>query len=241
MFLRISLLFLLILIIRHDVSASWITEEWSGRDKKFLEIRKEIDALEKKKALNLQNVRKYESLALKNPLNPIHQYRWGYAANKLAKSIEQTSVLQSIIVAMENPKFPKSFQYARLLFIVNVKISPDVQFKKVGLRLHKRSPNDAEILYYLIYILDLGDSAAQKIEAEKFAKALVKLEPQKATSYSSLASVYWISWISRKTRSDGQQAIKNYQKYLQLSPPSDTFRPRALDIIKSIQQELKSP
>lgn len=104
----------------------------------------------------------------------------------------------------------------------------------MGLRLLKRDPKDERVKFHMIDILNT-DKPEERRLALAFANDRVRAHPGQAKPYTSLGWVHMRIWLNTHEPSERRLAIANYNKYLQLAPPKDDFRPYAHNLLQILQ------
>lgn len=223
---------------------SWLREEWTADEQPYRRIRAAVDKIADAGRLTPAVVRQYKARA-KNWTDPVAQFRWGYAAYKLAKKadfVNQAGVLQEITDALQTawtprPQTPRSYEYARLRFLVMGMLQPDRDLRVVGERLLSRNPNDYEVEYLFVSVLSPGITAKEKQQALFHIQALLRKYPQKrARIHSLLGGVHYKLWVVSQSQADADKAVAAYRQYLRLASPHDKWRQNAMQMIKHIQQ-----
>jgi len=142
---------------------SWTTEEWTGNSQPYQQIQTEVQKLSEKKQLTNEVLQKQKVAAHQKPSDPQAQFRWGYAAWSVAAAtpdlIERARLLKGVANALDLASSPRTYEYARLRFIMEAREAPFNELKRVGQRLVERNANDHYVKYYLVAVLDPGKSA----------------------------------------------------------------------------------
>ncbi len=174
-------------------------------------------------------------------MEPQAQFRWAYAAYEAARKtnfVNQHKTLRDIEQALQRAASvspPRNYEYARLRFLAIARNSPYHNLKPVGERLVRRNPQDHEVRFYLVELLDPGLHSEEKQSALMHARFLAQALPEKPTVHSLLGSVYWRIWLKSKSPADADKAIAGYRKFLQTAPPNHPFRRGAESQIKFIR------
>jgi len=223
-------------------SWAWTTERWDASDRPFQKVRDEvwrsISHGQHPEAL----VGKYKALARTEPYHPPYdlpaQFGWAYAAYQAAvadpKFRNHGEFLPAIQALGYGPS-PRSYEYARLRFLMEAMNWPDIHLKIAGERLLRRMPNDFQVKYHLTHVLAAGISPQDRDTAVVYAQQMVRAMPDKANMYSLLGETRFTRWLGNKSKADGDSAVAAYQKYLALAPQNDSFRKQAQFLIKRIR------
>lgn len=224
-----------------DSKWTWTDEKWNGNDTPYVKIRQSIDkaiaAGQKPDTL----LKKYQVIGKAQPSNPQAQFQWAYAAWQARKAVDkykdQYQKLSPVREVLVKVTSPATYQYVRLRFVIEAWFFPASELKFVGERLIKRNPNDYDVKYYLVSILDTSTSSAEWKTALKYAKDLIRIDSKRSSAYSALGGVYFASWLKTKNKLHGKEAINAYRKYLVIAPKNAEWRAQAERLIKTIQKE----
>jgi predicted Zn-dependent protease len=224
----------------------WTTEPWTGDDQQYKKIRDEVWHRMEGEKDTADLVRQYGALAKKVPYHPPYdpeaQFRWAYTVYQAALANPQyrdSSDFGSASQALGYGPSPQTYQYTRLRFLMDAMNWPDNHLVSVGKRLLQHTPDDYQVKYQLAHILASTASAGDKKLALKYAQELVRSKPDQAVYHSLVSEVYFTTWLISKSRSDGDNAISAYKKYLSLAPQSDVFRSQAQYLITKIQKTIQ--
>ena len=136
-------------------------------------------------------------------------------------------------------QLPHTYNFARLAFLcLNVGFT-DVRLIGLGNRLIRADPSDVSVLNLQVGVLTMQPKAAWEQLAEKYARDIAVMRPGEPATYASLGWAYYSAWSSAKKRSDADEAISDYEKYLQLGDPQSAYRPRALKILEEIKNGIR--
>lgn len=223
--------------IRPNEQLTWTTLPWSGDDRPYKAIRSNIDnAIQRGQNLD-EIVRKYRRLAQQDLLNPLPQFAWAYVSYRASvQGAKLEGELQLALKQLNNFKTPYTYEYARLLFILEARSWPRSKLILAGRKLIQRNPKDYSVLYYLVKIMDPGRSVSERLEAISYSERLVQMEPKRANAYSALGYTYLKSWLKSKSKSDRDKALSAYNRFLNLAPLNDSFRPQAIRIISLLKK-----
>jgi hypothetical protein len=202
---------------------TWTREQWTGDDKPFMAIRQRIAGLVKqKRKTELQAfVEQYERAARDRPTSAQAQFAWGMAlveARRAGLDLPAYMVTEPVYHALGKPNSPKSYQYVRLRFIMAMWWW-NFDLRQLSDRLIKRSPRDYDVKFYSIDALLSTTQDRQK--ALRYAKDLVATRPDQA-GYAKLGFVQMSIFYDDKVQSAGNEAIAAYQKWLAITPDTQT-------------------
>lgn len=217
----------------------WIKEPWIADDCPYIKIRAQLDKALKDKRFTQATLDKARTSVLQRPADPKAQFRWAYAvyqARYAGIALNEQQVLQDVRVAFASIPSPRSYQYARLRFLVEGAYHDNPAVKVGGMRLLRRNSKDHEVKFFVIRLLSTGSAVEQK-QALSYAQELVRLYPLRATSHSALARVYVDRWNRDHNSADADKSITEYRKYVDLAPPRDPSRKRIEYLIQIIEQE----
>ena len=185
----------------------------------------------------------YIEVANKHPKSMTAQYEAGYA---ILRKIEQTNpnssnavnVLQVVSLAdkvLERIPTPYPYQYARLRFLLDIKVFTGPLVKILGRHLVLYNPNDYDVLFRLVYFLDVSENLKERKEAIGYVQRLVHLQPHRPDAYVQFGSVYYSIWVFSKTKRDAANALQAFKKYSSVAPASDQFQAKVKSLVAEIQ------
>lgn len=219
----------------------WTQQPWTGDDRPYVRIRQTID----KAVASGQDVdtviARYRPAAMSKPQDARAVFGWAYAAwnarKRFFNSEEQSRRIALPSYALLRAPFPRTYQFARLLFLTQARDSAYGQFLiGVGDKLLRRNPQDDEVKLYLAKSLAYLGDAAKRQRSLRLTRELIAHDGRRANYYSLLGGIYFQTWEATKRRADANSSIAAYQHYLQLAPASDDWRPRAHMFISLLQK-----
>ena len=225
---------------------TWVNEKWTSSDRPYIAIRGKIDkeiastkgGKEKLTAL----VKRYEGAALAKPSSSQAQFAWAYAAREASRAglfLDPWSVPRDISYAMAAVPSSRSYQYARLRFMIAMWWQPFHQLKPVALRLVRRNPKDYSVKYHALSALSASHPGEERKLVLSYVQDLVRMRPNSAASYSSIAYVYTKVFYGDHDIAAGDKTIAAYRKWLELTPPTEANaqdRRITEQMIKNIQK-----
>ncbi len=223
----------------------WAAQPWTGDDRPCQKIRADI-----KKALNANHdpdalIAEYKAKADAAPKDPQAAFGWAFAAWRVAtwsKEYQRKySDFSDLPDALASAPFPKTYNYARLRFLIQAQVRPMPQLEELGKRLVNRDPKDIDVKYQLIKVLRQVPSPPENQEALKLAQELVQSDPKSALYYQVLGNIYEGAYLDFGfKKSDAQKAIAAFQKSQELLPPDDKDRERATAAIQTLQNNMET-
>lgn len=232
-------------IVKREADGSWpapewAKEAWTGSDRPYVKIRREIDKAIASRRLTRAILSTLKNKALKQPKDPIAQFRWVYAVQNAHLAGIYFNVpyitMDEAGAALARPASPHSYEYARLRFFIASRQQIDPQYISLGQRLLRRNPKDYGVKFHLTQTLGSG-TPAQRKQALDIAQELVRQYPKKASAHSALALVYLDRWNVSHDVADADKAIAGYRKYLQLELRDKRSRQGVQSLIKAIERE----
>ncbi len=218
-------------------SNSWMMQSWTGNDRPYQEIEASIDGRIAKGEAIKSLVEDFEAKSISHPDDPRAQFTWAYVAEKgFHQGMVTDPVYNSLIYA--DPK--NVCRYTRLRFLITRELfqNSDTTFlRPVAYRLLKRNPLDREVRINLIYALDASREGLT--EALVSAQQWVNQQPGDAGAHAVLADVYQSIYAYSRGQnvSARDNAIHEFQKYIQLAPENDRFRRQASRLIVVLKNE----
>ncbi|PQV63315.1 hypothetical protein B1R32_11342 [Abditibacterium utsteinense] len=212
---------------------SWLQEKWSGDERPYRKIRDDIDKAFVQNKVTQAMLSRYTLRAKKTPSEPLERFGQIYslyrgAADHYPGAEKEIYQLEG---AFRNIPLAHKYEFTRVHFLVSAFCLSHTRLEPLGTQFIKRDPKDYSVKREMIDILDTIDPKQRK-RALVYAQDLRKLRPQSALPYASLASVHFGNWSITRSTAEKQLAIKNYQQFLKLASPQDTFRPQAKRLIK---------
>jgi len=217
-----------------------IREKWTGDEKPFLDIQREMDEAiaQGQSAKTLASDAK--AAAVQSPQDAQAQFRWAYAALKAVPSISEKEDdargLHGIAQAMWKAESPRSYQYDRLLFLIETFFVTARELRPLGERLLDHNPNDLKVIARFVWMLKIGQEPQETQRALKYTQQLIKSEPNNPRYLAMLGDVYYWTTTGTRRRSDADKTVAAYQRYLKVAPADDSYRSNAKDSILIMQK-----
>ena len=235
---------------RIKISSKWANEEWTGDDKPYQSIEREVDsslATYRSVPDLLENA---SEIAQQKPTDPLAQFRWSYLARQVVLAppyrVDWISDSEEVIsVLLDRAVSPKTYSYDRLRFLEQ---SQNPFLTNLGERLLRRNPNDVAVkerlcgdysgLFSLISQKTHQVDPKLKQRAIALAQQLIASQPLNAKYHGDLASVYVSSWDDHRNPEDAADAIAAYEDCLRLAPNSDFSKYQLSSILKGLRTYL---
>lgn len=229
----------------------WASVPWSGSNLPFEEARAKVDAAIKNGESADALRRKYRATAINPilkannsyvPLKALDCFRWGYATWLTIQSspvdvrwqraagadwLKASDVYNAYLLTPS----PHNYEYDRIRFLISAYLMPDGYLQNVGKRLVSHNPQDLDVKYEFIRVLNPQKDHQQALG---LVKELVKKRPSDPSSYARLAEVYYEGWIFLDRNQDAPLALAAYHKYLSLAAPNDPRGRHAEETITSL-------
>ena len=166
-------------------NSAWTKEEWTGDEKPYREVRQKIEVAAKSGTLAPLYIG-YEDEAVHNPQNALAQYAWAYSMyctpQKIPSSVcgSFTSLQwRPVIIAMDAVHSPKTYEFARVRFLVESMLfnfyEPADDFFDLTTRLLKIEPTNPEIrCYQFVYVYSLSTTYKSKRISSKEASRVTQ-------------------------------------------------------------------
>jgi len=220
-------------------SLGWTVEPWTADERPFKSTRAAIDAAFRSgpasKVMKMYGARPADG---KDGLTPTVQFRRAYTVYRAAAlgDVAAGRQLPQVAYDLDHVRSPRSYEFARIRFLIMAHLFPAPQLRQVGERLVRREPKDYDAKYYLVQVLAPGLSPSDRREALGYCQDLLRLGPRRPSSYAILGFTHFRIWLVGKQRSEGDACVAAYRKYLELAGPRDSFRGRAERIIRTVNQ-----
>jgi len=166
----------------------WVKEAWTGSDAPYVNIRRSIDVELAKNSQPKRLRERYQITAAANPFDPQAQYAWAYAA-VMTREVGYYfghRYLSDVSAALAQPRSPKTYEYARLRFIILMRHGTWLQMKPLALRLLQRNPQDYNVKVHLVPLMAIRGSVSDQQKALVLAKQLVDFQPRRASAWGAL-------------------------------------------------------
>lgn len=222
-----------------ELKWNWIKAPWTANDTSYVQVRHQVDAVLLQKKLVVSELQRAERLAKQQPQSSLAQFRWAYlllqapyAGIKLSRN--SSEVYGPVVVAMQQGSDDKSYQYARLRFLMLSKYQTISQCRYLGLRLLKHSPKDYQVKFYTTWALAHSLDKEERRTSLRLAQELVRDYPRKSASYAALGYVYQARLFLTGELSAADKGVAAAKKELSLLPANDDRR----SAVKWLIQEL---
>jgi len=218
----------------------WADEAWSGDNKPYRQARTGIDVAIASKQDMLALEQHYQSLYLKGGTDPLKLFRWAYTAYQVAHRYsslkEMRQHLASVRTALDVVPFPKTYDFARIKFLIDETFYSEEHYEGLGERLVRQYPNDYMSKYELAGLLVEAYASPKYEQSLAYVHDLILQAPHKPQAYALLGEIYLLRGEKTKNKSDAAKAITAYTQYIHLAPAQDDFSQVAKRIIHRLQQ-----
>lgn len=210
-------------------SLDWKTMPWKEDNTPYKRMRLYIDKFIAQGQKPTDLVKKYETLARRDPYEAKAQYRWAYAAYRAATQRGQEYDLKVTFLpwqAMRETLMPQVYDWTRLRFLIEYRQTLSQDLLPVAERLLERDQKDIEVKYEYIEVLS-NSSLPNRRKAVIISEQLAKQFPKSLRYKGGLAGTYFTLWELTKAPADHRRAVAAYESYLKVSPANDPFRSSA--------------
>ncbi len=221
---------------------AWTAEQWTADEHPFLHMKTQVESAVTTSSVPTQLLQKYQEEAQRNPLDAPTQFRWGYCLMRTFTKLTEKQKYQHLYLskvseALGRPKSPRSYEYARLRFLILRMEKRISGLEALGERLLKRDPNDQTVKFLMVDVLSFSIKPGASERGLKYAQELVNSKPLIPNNYSVLGSAFLARWMKSKAPSDADKAIDAYKQYLRLAPSDDPWKGRAQSLINTIKED----
>jgi len=221
---------------------AWASKKWLGDDKPYQQIRADIDNAIARGQDSTSLTADYKKAARQNPGDPQAQFRWGYAAWESMKTLHQESdkwrIFAGVPEALAETNFPDTYNYARLRFLAEAWRNRTFKLKSAGEKLLNHNPNDYDVKYQQVGILDMTLTPPEEKQALVYIQDLMRVKPDRPNPYSLLGGVHMDAYDKYHHLEDGQQAIAAYQEYIRLALPDDDYSKSVVRMIAALKDQI---
>lgn len=221
---------------------AWCNAPWTGDDRPYAHLRADIEreATDGEKAVAL--MRQNGAQLAKEPHDFQAQFAYYYAAYLAVilpgglTTPQDRDRLGNLYLAIGRVPYPRTYNYARLAFLLAVQGFPAPELKPLGLRLMHQDPNDYRTTYSTIPVLLMTNKPSDRALALTIAQGLVNRYPEKPSVYGQLAAVHYAMWFTNKNPAEAKEATVYYREYLRRAPADDPFRAEAERLIAVMEK-----
>lgn len=221
----------------------WSRAPWSASDRAYSDTRAAIDAEMKRGTPPSQLAARYRPAAEAQPDHPLVQFRWAYATYCARVAIAYGPARQRLVYpamqALRVPRFPGSYEYARLRFILEGWLVPSMPLLSLGERLLQRSRHDPDVLYVMVPLMGLYGTQATAERAVQYANELVDSRPNAAAYRDLVGAAYDYLWVRWHRAQDARRAISAFREAMRLAPASGLI-PRWKHMISGLERDLEA-
>lgn len=217
---------------------AWLTEPWTDDNTPYMRSRQTLDALNNKHLITVGLMNGYRLSYLEHKDDPKEAFRWAYATYLMLHStvvFPHEDIAHSAILDRFPKPSPKTYDYARLRFLLAVQGIAKPKYKEIAARLYKHDPNDVKITASYARVLSMTNTQEDKQKALSLARKLIRQDPNDSKHETLLGSIYFISWYSAHEAQDRILSIQAYQAFLRMAPRDDPFRSQAVSLINLLK------
>ena len=204
----------------------WLDASWTGDDRPFETIVTKLDDIGADR-VTPSLINGYCSDYIKNKRDPVLGFQFAYALYCIRtppSKVNFPTIETSYVFA--NAIDPRTYNYTRLRYLFT---EPDEQHAEklatLGKKLLNVKPDDEDVECHLVDVLEAWKSQENKAAALKYADDLIAKYPSDPKVYGIKAGyIYFYCWTQKYDYEDGDEAIRWYQKFLDLAPPTDPHR-----------------
>jgi len=219
-------------------SWAWAAMTWNDNNVRYAEMRQQIEQ-ELDAGQNPQIViDEYKRNSSSDPKNPLYAFAYCYASwfastNRIAPLPYGPDVLDRLC----SVNFPNTFDFARLRFLIQLKIHYSSQLIAVGARLTKLDPQDKHVLANYIDALWYSRTDENTSLALKYLQSMIDSYPNDPVPYAQRGFVYCDLYSRFKIPSYRQLALADLQRYMTVAPQKYAARPTMAQVIQQLQGE----
>ena len=198
---------------------AWIHTPWTNSGTVYELADRHIAADAANRRVDSTYVSELESAALRDPKNPVAQFRWADALLfeiTTGKTTDQAAFdeLEHVQYCMDRTVQPGAYEDARVRYLISAHLfhalSPP-EYIYMGEKLLHKNPNDLEVKYPFVLGLEMSYKPKWQAEAFPLAQDLVRKNPASGRAYYTLAMWYWAQTYTNKRQADFDAAITNLQ------------------------------
>ncbi len=218
----------------------WAAQPWTGDDRPYQKIRADVQKRLKSGKDPAEILADYKAKMDNAPKDPQAMFGWGYARWRIFTWSngyrQQYGDLSDLPDALAAVSFPKTYNYARLRFLIQAQVRAMPQLQELGERLVRKDPTDIDAKFLLIAVLKQIPSLTQNQEAVRLTQELIDKNPKEPVYWQTLGVLHEAAYMDFGfKKSDGDKAITAFQKRLELAPPDDDQRDNIERAIKGLK------
>ena len=227
-------------------SNAWLTKPWLGNDAPFTvatrEVREKVRRAGDNEAATHAVYIQEKASARQSPLTLVAQYRWLYAAIRLAYYTKAMDWHSQEAVALLDPGTFRTV--ARMRYAAIIQAAPESahpELTALAQRLMAAKPKDLWLRDHAIH--DLGNTRETVPQAVALATNWVADSPTSAQAHGVLGDVLadqWF-WSGRKDRAVAKRIVAEDEAFLRLIPPNDPGRTGAEHMVAAVRKALRMP
>lgn len=233
-----------------DTGYNWTKDSLDGNDAPYKQIRLGIDSLVNKGTKARDLAKRYKITAQQHPSDAETMFRWAYAAyiasDHWNRDVRSTKELCGIYGWMGQPKNPKSFEYARLRFLMsrfdeNWPYYGD--YSDFAKRLvAKGAKTDFNLRFFAIRAIAMNLAFNNNTLLEEVFKLALQLRkdfPKRAETLFMLGGIYSSRFAVYKRDQLANLSIQYTRQYLATNPLNPAMIRSAKDCISTVEKVRK--
>lgn len=212
------------------VQYAWTKEQWTGDERPFTNVRKEIDAAIKAGKDRRSIYYEYSKRSQENFNDRRAAFARAYAKYRAgAIKLTEPSELgaNSAEARLADMGRPYTYEYMRVRFLLEVSESPFAYYKRLGERLLRRNPDDYDVIYCQMNVLEPGVSDEDDAQVLVLANQLSRLRPKDPHTDFALGWAYERRYMGSEGQSDFDNAVVAYRQSIGKSTAKIDMRPAA--------------
>lgn len=216
----------------------WASEAWTGDDRPYQAERADIDRQISAGKDREKLFRQCRVDVEKRPGDAVAVYRWGYSGYRSCKNLreqfQRSNRCRDIEREMDRVRSPRTYEYVRLRFLVQVTQGYYSDLAPVAERLFKRNPKDEEVVFRLRGLLCQSRQVADLRRAVQLGEGQVQRNPAMPGYLNGLGVAYHQLWHATGDVGNADKAVKIFNqclKVVQSGSSHQEFAARELQLI----------
>lgn len=223
----------------------WMYSDWSKDGAEFKAARLALDAsttIQTSEDQLRTLVDKFQQQVDANPKDQLKQFKLIYLCYRAAVVLPScgSKQLRRVRGLLEQQEY-QTFEQARLRFVIEARDFPSLKLIFIGKRLLKAQPDDYDVKFYLVNVLDPSRSEQEAAEALIYSEELINAFPLRPSAHSALGGTLYKTWLRTQNKATADRSIAAYEQYLKLAPENDSFREQAQKLMAIMQRTVHSP
>jgi hypothetical protein len=216
---------------------AWMTHPWTASDAPYKAIEVSLKTQFANSADPTCLALPFQKRAELHPRDAEIQFTWGLLALMLSQRPGGNIIGiygHGDLARLESADPLNVHEYTRIRFAVDSMLYKDKDLYIVGNRLLAYNPGDKAVYDDQINALSFNTHFD---EALRLAQQLVARNPEDASAHTFVGGVYEDMWIHYQDKRCAQAAMLEYQKYLKLASPNDSFRKMAENLVAVFRKD----